>query len=50
MIPFNLACYDCRLGNLEAAKAFLEHALKLEPEMKLAALEDEDLWPLWDSI
>jgi tetratricopeptide (TPR) repeat protein len=47
---YNLACYECLLGNLETAKARLQHAFKLEPRYRLQALEDEDLQLLWNSI
>lgn len=47
---YNLACYDSVLGELEMAKARLQHALKIDPGMRLAALDDEDLKPLWDEI
>ena len=50
MIPFNLACYDCQLGNLESAKLYLEQAIKLKPGMRTMALDDPDLEPLWDSL
>jgi hypothetical protein len=49
---YNLACYECQLGNLERAKDWLEKALKLgdTKAIKLAALEDPDLQPLWRDI
>ena len=48
-MPYNLACYECQLGRLEQAKHRLEKAFKLgEGEgMRLAALDDPDLQPLW---
>ncbi len=49
IIPYNLACYDCQLGDLGAARQFLDISLRLAPEMKPMAREDEDLKPLWDS-
>ena len=45
---YNLACYECQLGDVEVAKIRLEHALKLEPRYRLKALEDEDLEGVWD--
>jgi Flp pilus assembly protein TadD len=36
---YNLACYECLLGDLEVAKAMLQHALKLEPRYRLKALD-----------
>jgi Tfp pilus assembly protein PilF len=50
MLHFNLACYECQLGDLEVAKARLAHAVKLEPKCRLMALDDDDLAPLWDSL
>ena len=50
MLHYNLACYECQLGDVEVAKARLQHALKLEPRMRLMALEDEDLREVWDSL
>jgi len=35
---------------VEIAKDVLEVAFKLDPGMRLAALDDEDLKPLWDSL
>ena len=50
MLHYNLACYECVLGEVEVAKARLRHALKLEPRMRLMALDDEDLKAVWDSL
>jgi tetratricopeptide (TPR) repeat protein len=49
---YNLACYECQLGRLEQAKRWLEKAFETgdAKAMKLAALEDPDLKPLWDSM
>jgi hypothetical protein len=47
---YNLACYECQLGQLEVAKARLAHAFKLDPAWRLAALDDTDLEPIWDSL
>ena len=47
---YNLACYECQLGELEVAKARLAHAFELEPKCRLMALDDDDLAPLWDSL
>jgi predicted Zn-dependent protease len=51
-IRYNLACYECQLGNLERAKDWLEKAFALgdAKKMKLAALDDPDLQPLWKEI
>jgi len=47
---YNLACYDCQLGDLDAAKARLARAFEIDREYRLRALEDEDLKPLWDAF
>lgn len=51
-IRYNLACYECQLGNLPQAKLWLELALRMgnRNQMKLSALEDPDLKPLWPDI
>ena len=50
MLHYNLACYECVMGEVEVAKARLRHALKLEPRMRSMALDDEDLQAAWDSL
>jgi len=50
IIPFNLACYECRLGRNDEALTFLERAFELEPGFRDVATEDEDLKPLWDKL
>ena len=52
IICFNLACYACQLGNLAEARRWLKRARKIgEPDrIKLMALADEDLKPLWPEI
>jgi tetratricopeptide (TPR) repeat protein len=49
-IQFNLSCYEAQLGNLDRAKAHLKRAIDIDPEWRLAALEDPDLEPLWASL
>ena len=51
-IPYNLACYVCQLGNLGEARKWLKRAFALgdKKTMKLMALADEDLKPLWEEI
>lgn len=48
-IRYNLACYECQLGRLERSKNWLAKAFALGDarKMKLAALDDPDLEPLW---
>ena len=50
LIPYNLACYLCQIGKPEIAKDVIRHAFDLDPKMRMMALDDEDLKPLWDSI
>lgn len=50
LFPFNIACYLCQLGQVEIAKGVLEVAFRLDPMIRLRALDDEDLKPLWDSL
>ena len=50
MIVFNLACYASVTGRMEEAKERLQHAIKLDRDIRGLALDDEDLKPLWDWI
>ncbi len=52
IIRYNLACYESQLGNLGRAKDWLERAFELgdTAQIKLAALDDPDLAPLWKDI
>jgi Flp pilus assembly protein TadD len=52
IIAYNLACYDCQLGNMDAAKAWLDKACTLGDahKIKRMALEDPDLEPLWSDL
>jgi tetratricopeptide (TPR) repeat protein len=47
---YNMACYECQLGNLDEAKVRLKRAFELEAPYRLMALEDEDLELLWASL
>jgi tetratricopeptide (TPR) repeat protein len=49
-IKYNLACYFCQTGDIETAKNYLKKAFKVDLNWRMAALEDEDLKPLWDSL
>ena len=44
-VCYNLACYACRLGELEEARGWLERAVRLrrKDEIKAMALQDSDL-------
>jgi tetratricopeptide (TPR) repeat protein len=50
VIPFNLACYACQLGDLATAKNYLAQAFTIDPQWREAALDDEDLAPLWSFL
>ena len=49
---YNLACYESQLGRLEQARSWLEKAFELgeAKKLKLAALADPDLEPLWKGL
>lgn len=51
-IPYNLACYECQLGDLDAAREWLQRAMKLRNPraLRAQALADIDLKPLWGEI
>jgi predicted Zn-dependent protease len=51
-ISYNLACYCCQLGELKDSMQWLEKAIELagENDIRLMALEDDDLEPLWKDI
>ncbi len=48
IVPYNLACYACRMGDLVNAKTWLERAIKRgdRKTVKKMALADEDLEPM----
>ncbi|HEV2695008.1 MAG TPA: hypothetical protein VG347_19090 [Verrucomicrobiae bacterium] len=52
MIPYNLACYNCQLGERKEALTWLERAIDLEGKknIRLMALADPDLEPMWTNI
>jgi tetratricopeptide (TPR) repeat protein len=49
-IKYNLACYLCQTGDFEIAKHYLQKTFKIDLSWRMAALEDEDLKPLWASL
>ena len=51
MIQYNLACYCAQLGQLDAAQEHLGKSYELgdAQQIKLMALDDEDLKPLWEA-
>ena len=52
-LPYHLARYCCRLGQVDEAKTWLEQAFAVAQEkgemdqLRLRALNDPDLEPLW---
>jgi len=49
-IKYNLACYFCQTGDIETAKNYLKKAFEIDLSWRIAALEDEDLKVLWESL
>ena len=51
-IPYNLACYACQMGQVDEARQWLKRAMKIggNKKVKIRALNDEDLEPLWEEI
>jgi tetratricopeptide (TPR) repeat protein len=49
-IKYNLACYFCQTGDIKTAKNYLKKAFEIDLSLRIAALEDEDLKPLWESL
>jgi len=52
VMRYNLACYSCQLINLKEAMEWLGKAIDLtgKKDIRLMALEDPDLEPLWAQI
>jgi len=52
ILRYNLACYACQLGMMDVAKLWLREAFELDDkkELKLMALDDPDLKPMWENI
>jgi hypothetical protein len=51
MIQYNLVCYNAKLGQLDAAQEHLHKSYELgdAKQIKLIALDEEDLKPLWEA-
>jgi predicted Zn-dependent protease len=50
-IPYNLACYACRLGRVEDSQEWLRKAFALGGEsFRKMALAESDLQPVWERI
>ena len=52
IIQYNLACYSCQLGELKEGLQWLQSAIDVagKQDIRLMALEDPDLEPLWKDI
>jgi len=52
LFPYNLACFCSRMGKLDDSRQLLAKAIELDKqhEVKLRALDDPDLEPLWKEI
>lgn len=50
MLQYHLARHECLLGDVEVAKARLQHAFRLDSSLRLKALEDKDLEGVWEKI
>lgn len=52
IIAYNLACYECQLGDVATARAWLSQAMHLGDvkSMRSMALADSDLEPMWEEI
>ena len=50
IIKYNLACYLCQMGDIQGAKNYVKRAFEIDSNWRMAALDDEDLRPLWDSL
>lgn len=44
---YNLACYECVLGNLDTARAYLDASVSMDEKFRDYAKEDPDLKPLY---
>ncbi len=43
---YNLACYECALGNLDEARRYLERSISMDKKFREFAKTDPDLVPL----
>lgn len=50
LFHFNMACYECQLGQQDSARLRLKQAIKLNRLCKQMALDDPDLEPMWQMI
>jgi len=50
VLHYNLACYECLLGNLPEAKRHLKTAVRKDKQWKTEGMDDPDLEALWPEI
>jgi len=49
-LRYDLACAECQLGDAQGAMATLAAAFKLDPSLRLRALDEADLEPVWEAL
>lgn len=49
-LHYTMGCYESRLHHFTTAKRHLARAIQLDSRLKLVALHDEELEPLWPEI
>lgn len=49
-VRYNLACYECLIGNQEEAKRLIAEEIAEKPAARERALKDNDLKPIWDFV
>jgi tetratricopeptide (TPR) repeat protein len=49
-IKYNLACYFCQTGDIQKARNYLQKVFEIDLNWRMAALEDEDLKVMWESL
>jgi hypothetical protein len=47
LIPYNLACYACVLGQMAPTRILSAQAFEVDGVLKLLALDDPDLDPIY---
>jgi len=50
ILHYAVSCYESRLQHFKTAKRHLARAIQLDSRLKLVALNDEELEPLWSAI
>jgi tetratricopeptide (TPR) repeat protein len=52
IISYNLSCYACQMGQLDAARVWFKRAVVIggKQHIKAQGLADSDLEPLWEEI